>query len=826
VNTRFNEKWKKIVICICLAAGTFAAYEPMRHNSFVKYDDNKYLVRNPNVTSGITRDSVIWAFTKPYASNWHPLTWFSHMLDCRLFGLNPFWHHLVSLLLHITNAILLFWILLKMTGSTWASAFVAAVFALHPLQVESVAWAAERKTVLSGFFWFLTIAVYVWYTKRPGISRYMLLFGVYALCIMTKPVVVTLPLVLLLLDYWPLGRLKLGIQSESKEVSLRRLLIEKAPLLVLASILCAMTLIAQQEKGAVATLEVLPLRYRIANMFISYIMYIIKIIWPSRLAVLYPYFSANLQMDVAALCALSFIVISAFAVYIGRRRRYVATGWLWYVGTLVPMVGLVQAGSQTMADRYMYVSMLGLLIIVAWLFKDIISKRPRLRVVAALLAVVALSSAIILTRIQVRYWESGRTLFEHTLKVTKNNPIAENNYGAVLLREGQDSEALPHLLNAVRLDPTYFKARQQLGLVYLKQGKLNEAIACFEESLRQNNKFTEAHYDLALALGMQKKYDDAVKHLAAALALDSNYPEAHNTLGFIYLKQGKLNEAIACFEESLRQNNKFTEAHYNLALALGMQKKYDDAVKHLAVVLALDSSYPDARNTLGRIYLKQGKNNEAIECFTKLLPLKKNMEELHYNLAAAFSQQGKYDESIKHFSAVLDMNSNYLDAREKMGNVLLAAGKTDEGIAYLNEVLPNSADKWNIYSNLGTAYLLQGKTELAIQSWKKAVKIKPDDVRNLNNLAWLLATRDNVSTEDINKSIEFAQHACELTEYKKPQFLDTLAAAYAAAGKFPDAIVAAEKALNAARAEGKEDMARDIQSHLECYQTSQPYREK
>jgi tetratricopeptide (TPR) repeat protein len=643
VNTRFNEKWKKIVICICLAAGMLAAYEPIRHNGFVNYDDNKYITDNPEIKAGMTWESLGRAFTNPHFFMWHPLTTVSHLLDYELFGLNPLGHHLVSLMLHIVNSLFLFWILSTMTGSTWASAFVAAVFALHPLQVESVAWAAERKTVLSGFFWFLTIAVYVWYTKRPGIRRYMLLFGVYALCIMTKPIVVTLPLVLLLLDYWPLERLNLS----NPPAGLKRLLIEKIPLLFMSAILCVMTFIFQQQGGTVASLSKMPFDFRLANTFISYIRYIGKMIWPSRLAVLYP-FSANLQVDLVTLCVLSFILISAFAVYIGRRRRYVATGWLWYVGTLVPMVGLVQAGAQTMADRYMYVSMLGLLIIVAWLFKDIVSKRPRLRVVAALLAVVALSSAIILTRIQVRYWENEKTLFEHTLKVTKNNPIAENNYGAALFREGRDSDALPHFLNAVRLQPMYFKARHQIGLIYLKHGKLNEAIACLEELLQQNNNSAEAHYGLALAPVIQKKYDDAV----------------------------------------------------------------------------------------------------------------------------------------------------------------------------------NSDDKWNIYSNLGTAYLLQGKTELAIQSWKKAVKIKPDDVRNLNNLAWLLATRVNVSTEDINKAIEFAQHACELTQYKEPQFLDTLAAAYAAAGKFPDAIAAAEKAFNTARAEGKEDLARTIQNHLEFYQTSQPYREK
>ncbi|MCJ7729084.1 MAG: glycosyltransferase family 39 protein, partial [Sedimentisphaerales bacterium] len=437
----FNKKQVLFFISASLVVLTLIAYEPIRHNGFVGYDDDPYIVKNPDIKAGITWQSLGWAFTHPHYHMWHPLTTLSHMIDCRLFGLNPFYHHLVSVLLHAANALLLFWILADMTGATWASAFVAAVFALHPVQVESVAWAAERKTVLSGLLWLLSIAVYIHYTIRPRLSRYVSLLLVFGLCIMTKPVVVTLPLALLLLDYWPLDRLNWGSPPAGKTVPVRRLLIEKVPLLVLSAILGLMTLVAQQGGGVVVTFEKMPLDYRIANMFLSYIRYIQKMIWPSGLAVFYPHTHANFSNATVVVCVLLFVLITVFSIYIGRRKRYVAVGWLWYVGTFVPMMGLVQSGAQAMANRYMYIPMLGLLIIIVWAVKDIVANNRRLQIVASVSVVVVLSLALILTRMQVRHWENGTTLFEYALKVTENNSTAENNYGSVLLDAGRLDEA-------------------------------------------------------------------------------------------------------------------------------------------------------------------------------------------------------------------------------------------------------------------------------------------------------------------------------------------------------------------------------------------------
>lgn len=595
-----HRKRVTLLIYIALAAGIIIAYEPIRHNGFVGYDDNDYLIKNPHVLGGITQQSIIWAFTKSYASNWHPLTWLNHMLDCQVFGLNPLGHHLVSVLFHIVNAMLLFWIIKNITGAIWASAFVAAVFALHPVQVESVAWAAERKTVLSGLFWLLTIAVYVHYTRKPRLSRYILVLLIFGLSIMTKPSVVTLPLVLLLLDYWPLERLRIGEQDSGMFKSAVWLIAEKIPLLAMSVFLSVMTIVAQKTGGAISTSENLPLDYRLANVFLSYIKYIDKLVWPSALAVYHPHPRTGFSLT-TVICAVAFILLTVFSIYVGRRKKYVAVGWLWYVGILVPMIGLVQVGAQAIAYRYMYLSMLGLLIILAWAVKDVVGGRICLKILTAVSAMAVLSALIILTRIQVGYWQNALTLFEHTLAVTKNNPAAEQNYGFVLSEAGRLDEAAAHIKRAIQLAPDYVEARHNLGKVYMKQGKINEAVECFSELVKRQDAPAEVHYDLASVLLMQKKYDEAIKELARTLELNPDYPHAPSAMAVALMSAGKVDEAIACFNKYLRLNDNSVELHYNLAVALTMQKKYEEAIKHFTRVIELDPKNAGALNGLARV---------------------------------------------------------------------------------------------------------------------------------------------------------------------------------------------------------------------------------
>jgi tetratricopeptide (TPR) repeat protein len=644
-------------ITAAIVMSTLVAYEPIRHNGFVNYDDDKYIKENPTVSH---------AFTQPHFFMWLPLTSLSHILDCQLFGLNPLGHHSVSVLIHIANALLLLWILTNITGAIWPSAFVAAVFALHPLQVESVAWVAERKNVLSGLFWLLTMAAYIRYARKPGFGRYMLLLFVFGLCIMTKPVVVTLPFVLLLMDYWPLERIGgPGFATATpgrQKASLKWLIIEKIPLLVMSAILSIITIIAQKSGKAVISLDIIPLDTRIANVFSSYIKYIGKLLWPSGLAVFYPTSYPAVPKTTTAVYMLLFILITAISIYIGRRRKYMTVGWLWFAGTLVPMIGLVQAGYQVMANRYMYLSMLGLLIIIAMAGKELIAKYPRLKTIATIMGVMSLSCLLVLTRMQVRHWQNSLTLFEYALKTTKNNPVVETYYGCALFYEaGRLDEAEKHLSNAVRLSPTYAKAVSNLGRVYIEQGKTNEAISCFTNLLRQNENSADGHYDMALSLGMQKKYDEAIKHLARTLEIEPNYPDADNKMGIALLATGKPDDSIRYFDKALRINKDKSKVYGNLGTAYMRLGKYGPGIYNFNKAV---EQKPDSIVNLNRLAwalatvedtsLRDA--NKAIEAAGRACELTGNNNAEYLDaLAVTYAAAGRFEEAKATASKALSI---------------------------------------------------------------------------------------------------------------------------------------------------------------------------
>ena len=584
---RLSQKQIILLISAAIVITTLVAYEPIRHNGFVNYDDNDYIFDNAQVKSGITWESLGQAFTKPHSFMWHPLTTISHMLDYQLFGLNPLGHHLVSILIHIANALLLFWILKNITGTMWASAFVAGIFALHPIQVESVAWAAERKTVLSGLFWLLTMAAYIRYARQPGFGRYLVVLLVFGLCIMTKPVVVTLPFALLLLDYWPLERVRWGQNNKTaakttpNQKSAGWLIAEKIPLLGMSAFLSVMTFVSQKQGGVVSTIEGMPLNYRVANMFFSYIRYIGKLIWPNGLAVCYSYPLVTLSNFWVMICAILFIALTVVIVYcIGRQKKYAMVGWLWYVGTLVPVIGLVQSGAQAMANRYMYIPMLGLLLIVGWAVKDYIDKQPRAKILAIILGVAVLSSLFVLTRMQVRHWQNSLTLFEYTLNVTENNPIAENNYGVALFNDGRIEETEPHLRKAISLAPAFVTAITNLAKVNMKQGKYNETVANLYEVIKHNEATADTYYDMATALEMQKKYDEAIKYYAKSLEMNPEDPAANKRMGIALLAAGKINEAIGYAKRACElTGDKDAECLDALASAFAAAGKFGEAAR-------------------------------------------------------------------------------------------------------------------------------------------------------------------------------------------------------------------------------------------------------
>jgi Tfp pilus assembly protein PilF len=557
-----NRKQNKLLSLICagLAVATVIAYEPIRYNEFVGYDDPAYITANPDITSGLTLQSFKYAFTSSHSHMWHPLTTLSHMLDCQIFGLNPMGHHLVSLLFHTLNALLLFLILSSITASIWPSAFVAAVFALHPLQVESVAWAAERKTVLSGLLWFLTIAVYIWYTKKPGAWRYIAVFAIYGLCIMTKPVVVTLPIVLMLLDYWPLNRFfnrqsaignrqflnsKRVRRSDSKGgFSILNSFYEKIPLFALSAFLGIITFITQQQGGAVAPLESFPVHIRIIDAIGNYFNYIVKMVCPRDLAVLYP-IPRPLQMapGIVAPAIISAVVLPVLWL-LGRKKRWFVVGFLWYLVTLAPVVGLVQAGIQIMADRYVYLPIIGILIIIAWGTAEISIKTHLSRIIAISAAAIV-AVLLIATRIQTTMWRDTPTLFSETLAATKNNYIMHDLLGEYLCWQGRPDEGLLHFQEAVRIWPGYPQARINFCHTLLILDRIDEAIDCYNKAVEERNEWQdmyEIYQGLGWAYEQKNNFSGAEKNYRKALELKPDFKPAQDGLASVQAKQKQRTE--------------------------------------------------------------------------------------------------------------------------------------------------------------------------------------------------------------------------------------------------------------------------------------------
>lgn len=552
-----------LLIYPALALATLVAFEPVLHCDFVRYDDPAYVTENSNVTAGITRKSVVYAFTTPHGAIWNPVTTLSHMLDCQLFGLNPFWHHLTSLLFHTASTLLLFGVLKRMTGSLWPSAFVAAAFALHPLRLESVAWVSSRKDVLSVFFWMLTTWAYIRYTQLRTIQRYLLVFLFLWLGLLAKPMLLTLPFALLLLDYWPLGRFQPPIRKTTL-----RLLVEKLPLFVLVAVVAVIAYLVPRSEGALRLTDALPSSARLSNALVAYVAYIGKIFYPANLAVLYPHPRDTLPLWQPIASLLLLALISALVFHNSSKRRYLPMGWLWYLGTLVPVIGLVQLGHQAIADRYTYLPSIGIFIIIAWALADLLAKSSLPRALPITAAAVVLAALSLSTRAQARYWQNSLTLYERAATVTQNNYIMHYNYANALLKTGRYHEALTNFQKALQIRPTYFKARGGIGRALLKLGKTDQAVDCFSEMLELRPGDYKAHYNMGLAMTEKGDYESAVEHFHKALRVKPNAPEVHYGMGRALYLQGDHDLAARQFVEALRLKRDYLVARVQLARAL------------------------------------------------------------------------------------------------------------------------------------------------------------------------------------------------------------------------------------------------------------------
>jgi Flp pilus assembly protein TadD len=617
------------IVAAALAVLTVTVYAPVRRHAFINFDDPQYVSQNAHVTSGLTVDNVRWAFTAGYAGNWHPVTWISHMLDVHWFGLDPGAHHVMNVALHVTSTLLLLWVLWRMTGAAWPSVTVAALFALHPLHVESVAWIAERKDVLSGLFWMLTLAAYVSFVEDRRLWRYAIVVGCYALALMSKPMVVTLPFVLLLLDVWPLRRFN------------RNAVLEKLPLIALSLAVSVITFMVQREAGAVKALDVLPVTYRVENAIVAYGRYVLMTVWPSGLAPIYPYRTSIPMLEVAA-SVTTVLGITIVAVRQARVRPYLLVGWLMFVGMLVPVIGLVQAGSQPFADRYTYLPSIGLFIMIVWASADLAARWVRSpTVVLAVIASTAVITCAWLARTQVGYWTDSVTLWRHAVNVTRGNYRAHSNLGQALYTAGRNDDAMIEYRNALAVKPDFAEAANYLGMSLQDRGDIDGAIAQFRVAL------------------------DALP----------SFPTAHNNLGLALATEGRFEEAAAEFQEAARLNPQLTAARTNLGIALVRLERFDEAVAAFGDALTLEPDSAQARMNLATARrdraaarLDAGRTDDALTDLRAAVETLPNDAEVYYLTGVALAKKGLAADAVRALGVAVQ-----IDPAHEAAKRLLAA---------------------------------------------------------------------------------------------------------------------------------------------------------
>ncbi len=746
-----------IGVALALVAATLFAYQPVLDNGFVNYDDDLYITKSKQIKEGLSVDGVAWAFSSFQGANWFPLTRLSWMLDVDLFGLEPRGFHASSLAIHCFNVVLLLALLVGMTRAIGPSAFVAAVFALHPLHVESVAWASARKDVLSGAFFLMGLLSHCLYAQvrdhsgSPASRRvaYSCTFACLALGLMAKSILVVLPFALLLLDAWPLGRLAEPGGGGFSTNRLRRALAEKLPFFGLALVAAGVTLIAQQRGGAIRTFEIVPLSMRLSNAVVSYVSYAAKAVWPGDLAVYYPHPLESLEAW-RILGASGLILAATWVAWRSRRKRpYLPMGWLWFVGTLIPVIGIVAVGQAALADRYTYLSLIGLTICVAWPAAEVASRGRSARIGVGVVAALWLAALVPLTRAQVRTWRDSTSLFEHALAVTERNHVAHINLAVVALNAREWDPAETHLREALRFAPRSALARGALG-----------------EALRGQQRPARALRHFRAALERQPDSTRWLEGLAAAL-----------------IDLGRSEEAVAVLRGALEKRSS-AQLHSNLGLAL----------------------------------LNAGDHSKAIDHFEEALRRKPGLAEAHANLGVALLETGRLEASIEHLERSLEITPDLAVIRGHLGVALSIRDGPEAGLAQIEEALRMQPENAKLHAIAARVARDANRPRLAIEHYRAALDLGARSVSHLNNLAWLLAV-DPDSPESVRReAVALAEEAAERSKSARASVQDTLAIAYAAAGRWDEAVEAASIALELAEKRGEPELAASIRERLIGYQ--------
>jgi tetratricopeptide (TPR) repeat protein len=656
-----HKPWQIVVVCAVLALVTVLTFQGVRNNGFLTYDDMDYVGQNHEVHQGLTAQSIEWAFTTSRVSNWHPLTWILHMVDWSLYGKNPAGHHMTNVLLHAANAILLFLLLLYMTGYLGRSAIVASLFALHPAHVESVAWLAERKDVLCAFFFFATLLGYAWYVRKPSWKRFICVVCGFACALMSKPMAVTLPFTLLLLDYWPLRRITFEPEVRSQWFSsFWKLCVEKWLLFLMTVISSVITYIAQQAGHSVALLQELPLWERICNAAIGYCLYLRITFWPDPLTAYYYYDVSNINVIGAMLSVLLLTVVTALCWHFRRDKPYCLVGWLWFLGTMAPVIGFVQVGEQFMAERYTYLPLLGIFIAVVWLIGDAVADSPKLRLVTQLLAVAVIAACAVKSYAQVKVWKDNVTLFSHVLQVDPRG-------------------ALPNF---------------SLGMAYENQGKLAKAQEYVDRSLLYNStKPLILSYSAYCMMQYMMQTHDwhnlplAGQRLEAALRLDPDFRDALTNMTRWSLMMDRPKDAETYGRKAVAEYPNFVTARLYLADALRAQNKLDEAVQEYRRVIAIDPAMYDAHNSIAMILDSQGLKQEAVKEYRLSLAVQPNQPMTHSKIGVIFTQTHQLPEAVEEFTQEVKLAPASANAHDDLGVALFQLGDDEKAVEQFNEAI-------------------------------------------------------------------------------------------------------------------------------------------
>jgi len=648
-----------LFVCLFLVIPTLAVYLQTTDFDFVSYDDFLYVIDNNHVNSGLSWENTKWAFNQPYASYWHPLTWLSHMADCHFFGLAPGMHHLINIVLHLFNSLLLFYIFFSVTKRLWPCLFMAALFAMHPLHVESVAWISERKDLLSAFFWMLTTLCYIWYARQPCIRRYVFTLLLLCLSLMAQPMAVTLPFVLFLMDFWPIGRHEACPEGDFPRRSLISLIAEKIPFIALATASASVTFLVQQKIGAMSSFSTFSIAQRFGNAVTSYLTYIFKMIWPTRLVVFYPH-PGMPPVWIIAFSVLFLVFMTWIMIRAAKSRPYLIIGWFWYLGILAPVIGIIQIGHQAMADRYTYLPLIGLFIMISWGLPELVKKIRIPRIIVIFVAAAILSIMGIMAWVQAGYWKNTITLFTHAIDAGYPSIIAHDSLGVAFVQNDQNAEAEKHFKRAIELNPWYWKSINNLGTLRKSQGRFAEAVLLHERALQLNPRSWRIYANYGLALMSLGKVDEAAVSFFYWTVLKPDNDLAHLGLGSALINLGKDDQAQIALTRALELNPRLEIAHNNLGTILFRKGNISDSVRHFNKALQIKPGYGIAQLNLnvamkhiGISLMEQGQDELAIDTFKKAIALKPGDFEAMYNLACLYSMQNNLEQSAKWLEKAL-----------------------------------------------------------------------------------------------------------------------------------------------------------------------------